>query len=177
MVLQIIILLFLISSSYEAVISSNSIVTFYWTLDQNDFTGVLNTQLKTCQGQTLATVELAFAQAIRIEGSGLLRDGRLINLGNCGCGGGFSCFMEIDTSITRWGFGSQDNPLQLFISVAANDIPFGTKIYVPKFDGIQLPSGITPSVHNGCFRLDDSCSTCGSKHIGIFISSIYIIHA
>lgn len=51
-----------------------------------------------------------------------------------------------------FGLGSGSQNLVPFISVAANDIPYGQKLYISKLDGVDLGGGIR---HNGCVRVDD----------------------
>ena len=57
--------------------------------------------------------------------------------------------------------GSNDNPLKPYVSIASNDIAYGTTGIVEEFVGMRTPQGET---HNGCVRVDDSCSTCDSKN-------------
>ena len=56
--------------------------------------------------------------------------------------------------------GSRDNPLVPFVSIASNGIPFGTTGILKELVGKKTPKGET---HNGCVRVDDSCSTCKTK--------------
>lgn len=74
----------------------------------------------------------------------------------------------VDRNQFPWGIGSQDNPLDIFVSVAANDtlLPFGKKIYVPQLDGIQLPNN---NICNGCLRVDDTGFSFGDNQIDFFV--------
>ena len=56
--------------------------------------------------------------------------------------------------------------------LAANDIPYGTKVYVRQLDGIQLPNKLK---HNGCVRVDDVSWSFGGNHIDFYVleKSIY----
>lgn len=51
-----------------------------------------------------------------------------------------------------FGLGSGAQNLVPYISIAANDIPYGQKLYISKLDGVDLGYGIK---HNGCVRVDD----------------------
>jgi hypothetical protein len=62
-----------------------------------------------------------------------------------------------DAAQFPWGSGSNDNPLEPLRSWAVNDLPFGTIVYTPSFDGLDIPSmdGLGGLLHDGCFRVDD----------------------
>jgi 3D (Asp-Asp-Asp) domain-containing protein len=55
-----------------------------------------------------------------------------------------------------------------FITVAANDIRFGTLLYIPKLDGMKLPNN---KIHNGCVKVGDTGFGFGGKHIDWFVTS------
>jgi len=135
--------------------------TMYWVTHETEFSLGSDTALKTCSGTTLANVSKQYANTIRLEGSGVLRSGKVLNLSYCNCNGGYNCFEEVESPM-----GSNDNPLKTYISIAANDIGYGKKVYVQEMDGWKLPNGKT---HNGCVRLDDTCSTCDDGHIDFFV--------
>lgn len=58
-----------------------------------------------------------------------------------------------------FGLGSGSQNLVPFISVAANDLPLGQKLYIPELDGVHLGGGM---FHNGCVRVDDHSWSFGS---------------
>lgn len=51
-----------------------------------------------------------------------------------------------------FGLGSGSQNLVPFVSVAANDIPYGQKLYISELDGLDLGNNMK---HNGCVRVDD----------------------
>jgi len=115
--------------------------TYYWICFESDESGSgpKNTNLKTCNGHTIATVTRHYAERVRMEGTGKLMDGRVVNLGDCDCGDGFSCFESYDPRKYPWGIGANDNPIFPYTSVASNDYAVGTHLYVKQIDGISLP--------------------------------------
>lgn len=147
-------------------LGGNTAFTQYWVTSESDFKSGGKTTIRTCDGQPLATVNTAFAQAMRTEGTGLANGGTMFNLGDCDCGNGFSCFEKVDRTTYPFGVTSEGQPLSAFVSVAANDKPIGTKLYVPAIDGLQLPNG---KKHNGCVVVTDRGYGFGGNHIDWFI--------
>jgi hypothetical protein len=143
-------------------------LTYYWVAYEGDFDPTPTTDVGTCGGQTIATVPTEFADALKLEGSGKLLDGRMINIGGCGCGGGYDCFIELDPVRFPWGQGSQSNPLQPYLSIATDTavLSTGTWVYAPGLDGQTLPSGET---HDGCLRADDVGGGIDGTHIDWFV--------
>src|ERR1043166_802223 len=91
----------------------------------------------------------------------------LILLLDCDCGKGFDCFTEVDKNKFPFGIGTTGEALAPYTSVAANDIREGTKVYVPQFDGVVLPSG---ERHNGCLKVQDKGFGFGGRHIDWFVA-------
>jgi hypothetical protein len=143
--------------------------TYYWiTLESEESgSGSKNTSLKTCNGKTIAKVTKHYAERVRMEGTGKLNDGRVINLGDCDCDDGFSCFEAYDPRKYPWGIGSHDNPILPYTHVAANDHKVGTRLYIPKLDGKRLPGA--NQAHNGCVEVGDKGWSFGSKHLDFFV--------
>jgi hypothetical protein len=143
-------------------------LTYYWVAFEGDFDPAPTSDIGTCGGQTIATVPTEFADALSLEGSGRLLDGRMINIGGCGCGGGYDCFAELDIMRFPWGQGSQSNPLMPYVSIAtdADVLAFGTSIYAPDLDGQPLPGGGT---HDGCLLAADVGGGINGMHIDWFV--------
>jgi len=147
-------------------------LTYYWIKYQKP-TDVGTTELRSCDGKTVfGTSSRKFATQLRMEGTGHLLNGKILNLGNCNCGDGtntFNCFMDL-TNVKRapFGFGVQNLPLTPFVSVANNDKnrKIGSKLYAPDFDGIRLPNG---KIHDGCMIKVDAIGRGGkASHIDVF---------
>ncbi|KAL1924154.1 uncharacterized protein VTP21DRAFT_7189 [Calcarisporiella thermophila] len=153
-------------------LQKNSKMTYYWLAKEKDFKKSKLVTLKTCAGKKLASVPETFARSVRLEGSGELAGGRLINLGNCSCKGGYNCFMEIEPE-HRYGINSYGDPLVPFVSIASNDLHVKNKprkIYVPQFDGVDVPG--SDLKHNGCFLVDDKSYSFGNRHLDIYVTNI-----
>ena len=107
------------------------------------------------EGWYFAHVLEKFARDLRLEGSGVMADGRVVNTtGGCKFGYG-TCFEALDPVAYPYGRGSGTRPLIPYKSVAVDQriIPIGEPLYIPEFDGMVLPDG---SVHDGCVRADDT---------------------
>ncbi|CDH59195.1 3d domain protein [Lichtheimia corymbifera JMRC:FSU:9682] len=157
-----------ISSCYK----KNARLTQYWIPKEGEkdmlnngqkvtLTGKKNKSLKTSSGKTIAKVAEVTYDKFQMEGTGLLKNGKMVNLGESS-----SVFMQVDRKESPYGLGSNGNALQPWVSVAANDIKRGTKLYIKEFDGLKLPDG---KVHNGCVRVDDEGWSFDGCQIDFFV--------
>jgi 3D (Asp-Asp-Asp) domain-containing protein len=139
--------------------------TYYYLASETDYAGAADTDLYDASCKVIATVAAKYSDAVCIEGSGLLKDGRVINYEKtCSCGrpcptGGIVCYSVLDKAKYPWGMGAQLNPLVPLRSWAVDKtvIPIGTVLYAEQWDGVKLPSvsGLGGFTHDGCFRADD----------------------
>ena len=137
-------------------LSTKVIWTYYWVAHESEESGsgAKDTNLLTCKGAVIAKVTKHYAERVRMEGTGRLQDGRMVNL-DCDCGSSFKCFAEIkDTKKYYWGIGENDNALVPFVSVASNMYTVGTILKITELVGKVMP-GTGGQKHNGCVRVDD----------------------
>jgi 3D (Asp-Asp-Asp) domain-containing protein len=109
-----------------------------------------------------------FAAALRLEGSAIMADGRVLSYaGKCDYGYG-TCFDQLDTRVHPFGRGAKRRNLTPFKSVAVDPrlIPIGEPVYVPELDGIPLPDG---SIHDGCVRADDTGGGIKLRKMDFFV--------
>ncbi|CAF4821997.1 unnamed protein product [Rotaria sp. Silwood1] len=92
-----------------------------------------------------------------MECSERLRTGEYVNGGNSDC----SCFMKVSNPL-----GSKGNALQPYVSIAANDISYESKVFVHQLNGIVLANG---KIHNGCVRVDDVSWSFDGNHIDFYV--------
>jgi 3D (Asp-Asp-Asp) domain-containing protein len=122
--------------------------------------------------QPLVEVSASFAAQIRMQGTGRLRDGRLVNVaGACSCGQG--CFHILPAGI-KWGRGAWGLPMTPFRMVAVDPtvIPLGTLLYVPELDGRRMP-GRPPGggfVHDGCVVAADVGGGIKGRQLDLFVA-------
>ncbi|HEY5925875.1 MAG TPA: 3D domain-containing protein [Kofleriaceae bacterium] len=119
-----------------------------------------------------------FAWALRLEGSGLMADGRVINYaGRCDYGyatkqssgpAKATCFEQLDVDQFPFGRGAGLRPLIPFKSVAIDPrlVKLGEPLYIPEFDGLVLPDG---SIHDGCVRADDTGGGIKKRKMDFFV--------
>ena len=152
--------------------------TYYYLSDESEYSGPDDTTLYDKNCQPLVEVPTDYADDVCIEGSGRLEDGTVINYAStCSCGrpcptGGTVCYKKLDASKYPWGEGSRGNALEPLRSWAVDTsvIAFGKTLYVPKWDGVEIPKvgelgGFT---HDGCFRADDVGGGIDGKHYDFF---------
>ncbi len=159
-------------------------LTFYWLAFQEDFlerqgrvpagsrTAPVGqhtwVELYTREGYFMARVPERFAWSLRMEGSGVMEDGRIFNYtGPCDYGYG-TCFQQVDTIAFPYGRGAGRRALIPFKSVAVDPkmIPLGETLYLPELDGVPLPDG---SIHDGCVRADDVGGAIKNRKMDFFV--------
>ena len=121
--------------------------------------------------QPLVHVSPAFAKQARMQGTGRLRDGRLINVaGKCPCAG--MCF-HIPPKPREWGTGGSGKPLIPFRMVAVDPriVKMGSLLYLPDLDGMRMP-GRAPHggfIHDGCVVAADTGGGIKGREIDLFV--------
>jgi 3D (Asp-Asp-Asp) domain-containing protein len=133
-------------------------------------------ELYTPRGYFFARVPERFAWSLRLEGSGLMKDGRIVNYtggcsqhGRCDCPYGYgTCFEQLEVAEHPFGRGAGVRPLVPFKSVAIDPrlVPIGEPLYIPEFDGLVLPDG---SIHDGCVRADDTGGGIKKRKMDFFV--------
>lgn len=146
-------------------------LTYYWVTEEAAFDGADTTTLYDDACNVLASVPQGFADALELEGTGRLTDGRMLNYwGVCGCARS-PCYFEVDDT-HPWGHGVKNQALVPFRSVAVDHsvIAHGASLYIEPLDGVKMP-GQAPwggFVHDGCVRADDTGSAIIGKHLDLF---------
>jgi 3D domain-containing protein len=159
----------------------------------NEIAATANTwvELFTQDGFFFAHVPERYAWNLALEGSGMMMDGRIVNYtGPCRQGYvtakskdreiwfgrnrkvwmGATCFEQLDISEFPFGRGAGQRPLIPFKSVAVDPdvIQIGEPLYIPEFDGLELPDG---SIHDGCVRADDTGGGIKKRKMDFFVVS------
>jgi 3D (Asp-Asp-Asp) domain-containing protein len=146
-------------------------MTYYWMARQQRHIDRLDageSSLYTRSGFFLGTFNNSFVRALRMEGSGWLWDGTVLNYaGRCNYGVG-TCFDILDRQTHPYGRGARRWPLEPFRSIAVDRrlIPLGDPVYVPELDGVTMPDG---RVHDGCVRADDTGGMIKQRKIDFFV--------
>lgn len=142
---------------------------FYWVAFQDRYREEYDeVEVYTPQGFFLGAFPERFVRSLRLEGSGILEDGRVINYaGRCAWGVG-TCFEEVDWDEYPVGRGAGRRPLVPFKSVAIDRrlIPLGDTLYIPELDGLRLPDG---TIHDGCVRADDTGGGIKKRKMDFFV--------
>ena len=149
-------------------------LTYYWMAKERELEGEAERVLYGRKGcAPVATVSASFARRLEIEGTGQLRDGRVINTsGPCACPG-LQCFFVV-AKHTRWGVGVGKKPLSPFRTVAVDprQVPIGTMLYIPELDGLTMP-GREPwggFVHDGCVLAGDRGAGVEGNQLDFFVA-------
>jgi 3D (Asp-Asp-Asp) domain-containing protein len=120
----------------------------------------------------LAHLGARFAEVLDVQGTGRLRDGRVVNIsGPCRCASS-PCYRTVGDH-APWGLNATSRPLVPFRSVAVDTkvIPLGTLLYIPELDGLTMPGqepwgGFT---HDGCVIATDVGGHIDGLQIDFFV--------
>jgi 3D (Asp-Asp-Asp) domain-containing protein len=149
---------------------------FYWLALESDYDDPEEieyakpdaVEIYTRDGLFMGAIPEKLAWSLRMEGSGLMSDGRVINYhGACNFGYG-TCFTTLDENEYPFGRGAGTRPLIPFKSVAIDQrlVAIGDPLYIPEFDGMHLPDG---SIHDGCVRADDTGGGIKKQKMDFFV--------
>lgn len=143
----------------------------YWLAWESQYASEpYDVDIYTRQGFRIGRFPRAYVFELKMEGSGILRDGRVINYdGACSYGIG-TCFTQLDPREHPLGQGGQRRVLTPFKSVAVDPrfVPLGTTLYLPELRGLVLPNGTT---HDGCVRADDTGGNIRRRELDFFVES------
>jgi 3D (Asp-Asp-Asp) domain-containing protein len=118
----------------------------------------------------IAQVTPEFASALALQGTGKLKDGRVLNIwGGCSCPHS-PCFQ---VTANQWGTAGSGKPLQPFRTVAVDPkvVKTGSWLYVPLLEGRTMP-GRAPwggFVHDGCVVADDTGGGIDGHQLDLFV--------
>lgn len=153
-------------------------ITYYYLSLESNYSGAADTTLYDKNCKAIVKVPAKFSDSACIEGSGRLKDGRIINYAKtCSCGrrcptGGIVCYSVLDKNKYPWGAGAFSNALRPLRSLAVdrNRIPLRTKLYIPEWDGVKIPAidGIGGFTHDGCVYADDVGGAIKGAHFDFF---------
>lgn len=147
-------------------------LTFYWMANEADHAGADTTNVYTASCSVISKVPSSFASALKLEGTGRLTDGRVVNYHKaCGCSSK-GCYVVAGDE-HPWGIGVQNRALEPFRSIAVdkNVIGYGSWVYVPALDGVTIPAGAWGGAfeHDGCLQAADTGSAIVGKHFDFFV--------
>ena len=146
-------------------------LSFYWIAYESEYANEpYDTAIYTRAGYYIGSFPSAYIFELKLEGSGILRDGRVLNYdGECNYGMG-TCFKTLALEQHPLGAGVQGRPLVPFRSIAVDPrfIPIGATVYVPELVGVLLPDGTR---HDGCLRADDMGGAIKEHKIDFFVES------
>ncbi len=120
--------------------------------------------------QPIAEVSREFGMQLDIQGTGKLRDGRVLNVwGRCACDRS-PCFK---VTKAQWGTGGNGHALQPFRTVAVDPkvIKLGSLLHIPLLEGRQMP-GRAPwggFIHDGCVIADDVGGGIKGRQLDLFV--------
>jgi 3D (Asp-Asp-Asp) domain-containing protein len=121
--------------------------------------------------EPIAETTREFAYELRMQGTGKLRDGRIVGYwGPCNCPNS-PCFRIVQRQ--HWGTTGTGRPLQPFRTVAVDPklIKLGSLLHIPLLEGRTMP-GRAPwggFVHDGCVTADDTGGAIRGHRLDLFV--------
>ncbi len=133
-------------------------ITYYWIVDESQYTGQRTVPLYLENGKVLAHFTKKFVADFKKESIARLKDGRLISY----------LKRKNAVRIVNEPLGSKNYTLSAFKSVAVDTqlIPLGSTLYIPNFERLYIGN---TGVHNGVFYANDVGSQVKGNHIDIYI--------
>lgn len=125
----------------------------------------------------IAEVPEHFHDAVCVQGSGLLDDGRPVSFArrDCRCAklcprtGQRICFEALNGHDYPWGRGAMGRAIAPLLTVAVDSkvIPLGTSLYIPEYVGMPRDLDET-AAHDGCFIAQDRGLKVRGQHVDVF---------
>jgi 3D (Asp-Asp-Asp) domain-containing protein len=127
----------------------------------------------------LGNVSRPFAAQLALQGTGRLRDGRMLNVaGKCSCPR-TPCFHVLPPH-RKWGMGGSGQPLEPFRTVAVDPkrIKLGSLLYIPILDGVRMPgrSPVGGFIHDGCVVAGDTGGGIQGAQLDLFVARRAYVH-
>jgi 3D (Asp-Asp-Asp) domain-containing protein len=138
--------------------------TYYYVMLESEFRSFpVDSDILSMDGKVLARVSHQFKKRVDIEGTGRLRDGRVINYK-----GRVNGQIRYWLSDSNYGYGVGTCKLEPFRSIAVDPsvVPLGSLVYIAETDGMTLPDG---KKHDGYWRADDIGSAILKDRVDLFI--------
>ncbi|MEK6577649.1 MAG: 3D domain-containing protein, partial [Bdellovibrionota bacterium] len=140
--------------------------TYYYMALESDFPDQAGTHdLIDLKDIVLATVSSRYKKALDMEGTGRLRDGRVVNFA-----GKLNGVIRYHVTDFPFGHGVGSCELIPFHSIAVdkNRIPLGSVVQIDESIGMHLPDG---SKHDGLWRAEDIGGAIQNDHIDLFVGA------
>ena len=145
--------------------------SFYWVALETKDGQAKDQKVLDVGGNILVTISAKFLANLRLEGTGRLIDGRMLNFKarNMLPDGTSDIRYRFCGADAPYGYGFNEVPLIPFRSVAIDPkvIPLGSKLYIPEAVGAPLPDG---TKHDGFFYASDIGDAIQNQRIDIFTS-------
>lgn len=139
------------------------LLTYYWIIDETNlrYRGPSSVSLRDVRGNVIARTTRRFRRDLRMEGSGRLKDGRVVTYMRDVAGEGR---YRVTSASHGNGIGSCRLIPYRTIAVDPKIIALGSKVSIPALKGAVLPDGTT---HDGIFMANDRAPFKG-MHVDVF---------
>jgi len=138
--------------------------TYYLILDESRYAPGTEASILTMSGSLIAKVSASYKKGLDIEGTGRLRDGRVVNY----AGRGADKSVRYLVSKAPFGYGVGGCPLVPFktIAIDKNVVPYGSTVRIKETVGMVLPDG---SKHDGLWKAEDTGGAIKNDRLDFFL--------
>jgi hypothetical protein len=149
---------------------------YYWIAYEEEYTGQTSVLLHDKNGQLLAMVTPDFAEALTLEGTGVLKDGTMLNL-HVACPETETgwCYRIVNPSRAPFGEGAY-GPLVPFRSLSLDSKAglAGEVLFIPSLRAVQIPAEYGDhGYHDGCVVVHDFGWSLDSTMVDLFVHRSY----
>lgn len=134
--------------------------TYYFNVMEENYPGKQTVPVKGPGGKIIAKVTPGFWEHLSVEGTGILRNGKVLNWSEK-----LNCFVYVEAPMANGTC-----KLEAFRTVASDPkvIPPGTIIKIDETVGLKLPDG---TVHDGIWRVEDSGGDVRNGHLDLYVGN------
>ncbi len=145
--------------------------SFYWIALEENSPGKKTENVLDVNGKILTKVSPGFMRHLKLEGTGRLTNGKLLNFHQWHITpeGKKEIRYRYCGKSAPFGYGVDDRKLRAFKSVAVDTsvVPLDSIVYIPAARGSTLPDG---TIHDGYFEAIDIGTAIVNKRIDVFTS-------
>lgn len=145
--------------------------SFYWIALEENSTGDKTEKVLDVKGKTLARVSKDFLRHLKLEGTGRLKNGKLLNFADWHIkpDGTKEIRFRYCGKDAPYGYGYANRKLRAFKSVAVDPevVPLDSILFIPQARGAVLPDG---TIHDGYFEAIDVGTAIINRRIDVFTS-------
>lgn len=154
--------------------------TFYFTPQENDprYKGGAKRNIYDTSGNAIATVSSKFYEALKMQGAGVLANGKTVNFVSQSRSG----LPRFKLTDSKYGLGKSSNALKPWKSIAIDAnyykdrgilVEVGQKVFIPSTRGLKIPGSSPVQFHDGYWEIADKGGAIKGARIDMFTGHMH----